>query len=127
MNRMYYLTNLKQLPVILKNGIQIDNKDILPRTYLTDDWQWVLKMSEILNNLTEVSDRKSIVVLELDLTGIHVFPDDMPSDILAEYWGSTKDEYSKHCFFTSEKIPVSSIKKIYDLDCNELTSKIMKI
>ena len=121
MEIMYHLSVKKLLPQIMTEGIKIDKKDILPRIYLTDDRQWILKMAEFFNGLNKDIPEDNIIFVELDISEIKINPDDMPVDLLPKHWEqSVKDEYPQHCYFTSENIPVSRILKIYDIKGNDI-------
>lgn len=121
MNIMYHLSLKKLLPQIMKEGIKIDGKDILPRIYLTDDRQWILKMAEFFIGFNKEIPADNLIIIELDISEIKIYPDDMPVDLLPEHWEqSVQDEYPKHCFFTSDNIPVSRIIKISDIKGNDL-------
>ena len=120
----YHLSVKNLLPQIMTKGIKIDDKDILPRIYLTDDRQWILKMAEFFTGLNKDIPEANIIFVELDISGIVINHDDMPIDLLPEHWEqSVKDEYPQHCYFTSENISVSRIIKIYDIKGNDLAFK----
>ena len=123
MKTMYHLSVKNILPQIMSEGINIDKKDILPRIYLTDDRQWILKMAEFFTGLNKDIQEDNIIFIELDISEIMIYPDDMPADLLPEHWEqSVKDEYPQHCFFTSENIPVTRIIKVYDIKGNDLAA-----
>ena len=115
MKIMYHLSLKKLLPQIMTEGIRIEAKDILPRIYLTDDRQWILKMAEFFIGFNKDIPEDNIIFVELDISEIKINPDDIPVDLLPGHWEkSVKDEYPQHCYFTSENIPVSRIVKVYD-------------
>ena len=124
METMYHLSLKNMLPQIMTEGIKIDDKDMLPRIYLTDDRQWILMMAEFFIGLNKDIPEDNIIFVELDISEIKINPDDMPLDLLPEHWEqSVKDEYPQHCYFTSENIPVSRIIKVYDIKGNDLDIK----
>jgi hypothetical protein len=122
---MYHLSTKNLLPQILEEGIKMSEKDILPRIYLTDDRQWILKMAEFFTGLNKDIPKEELIIIELDIPEISTNPDDIPVDFLPKQWDqSTKNEYPHHCFFTSEDIPISRIIKIYDLYGKHLVSPL---